>query len=450
MKLFSDAPTASRATPELRPNRRALMLGLTAGAVGFASAEACASTPDVPQAAAPQPAPSSPLTISFHGAHQAGIVTPQPVAGLIASFDVLVETREDLRQLCMDLTRQFRFLAEGGRPEEVEAGFPPVDNGVLGPTIQPERLTATLSFGASLFDDRFGLAPLKPRQLVAMPEFGNDALDEDQCHGDLAIQFCAETPEETIHALRSILKMTADRLVLNWKQEGFAATHGSRRGATGTGRNLLGFKDGTANADAGNETLMNEYVWVGAQSGEPAWAVNGSYQVVRLIRAYVEFWDRTPLGEQEAIFGRHKDTGAPLGSRAEFDPIDYGSDPAGKRIPLDAHIRLANPRTPSETARLLRRGFNYSNGMTKAGQLDMGLLFIAYQADLERGFASAQTRLTGEPLEEYIKPFGGGYFFAVPGVSTPQSFLGEPLFVAAQSLPPTTQPADAGTRPDKG
>jgi hypothetical protein len=38
----------------------------------------------------------------------------------------------------------------------------------------------------------------------------------------------------------------------------------------------------------------------------------------------------------------------------------------------------------------------------------MGLLFIAYQADLQAGFITVQKRLDGEPLEEYIKPIGGG------------------------------------------
>ncbi len=56
-----------------------------------------------------------------------------------------------------------------------------------------------------------------------------------------------------------------------------------------------------------------------------------------------------------------------------------------------------------------------------------GLLFICYQADLDNGFIAVQQRLSGEPLEEYIKPFGGGYFFALPGVSSKTDFLGQEL-----------------------
>ena len=70
----------------------------------------------------------------------------------------------------------------------------------------------------------------------------------------------------------------------------------------------------------------------------------------------------------------------------------------------------------------LRRGYNYSRGVTNAGQLDMGLLFVCFQADLAAGFLTIQARLNGERLEEYIKPVGGGYFFVLPGVQTKDDF----------------------------
>ena len=39
-----------------------------------------------------------------------------------------------------------------------------------------------------------------------------------------------------------------------------------------------------------------------------------------------------------------------------------------------------------------------------------------------------QNRLNGEPLEEYIKPVGGGYFYALPGYSdAPDDYLGRQL-----------------------
>ena len=171
-----------------------------------------------------------------------------------------------------------------------------------------------------------------------------------------------------------------------------------------------------------------------AGAGEPAWATGGSYQAVRIIRNFVERWDRTALGEQERIFGRTKNSGAPLDrpEGTEADLPDYAADPEGARTPMDSHIRLANPRTPDSARNLmLRRPFNYSNGVTKSGQLDQGLLFIAYQADLEAGFITVQRRLDGEPLEEYIKPVGGGYFFTLPGFSdAPDDFLGRQLIRA--------------------
>lgn len=93
----------------------------------------------------------------------------------------------------------------------------------------------------------------------------------------------------------------------------------------------------------------------------------------------------------------------------EHDEPDYTKDPDGKVIQLDAHIRLANPRTAETQSNLmLRRGYSYSLGVSNSGQLDMGLLFVCYQSDLEKAFLTVQKRLNGEALEEYIKPIGGG------------------------------------------
>jgi deferrochelatase/peroxidase EfeB len=68
---------------------------------------------------------------------------------------------------------------------------------------------------------------------------------------------------------------------------------------------------------------MDEVVWVTADQGEPAWATGGSYQAARIIQFHVEFWDRTPLKEQQTIFGRDKHSGAPLGMQHEHDVPDY-------------------------------------------------------------------------------------------------------------------------------
>ncbi len=367
-------------------------------------------------------------TVSFYGIHQAGIITPAPATALIVSFDILAKNKQDLTRLFQGLTTRIEVLTKGGKVPHIDPKLPPVNSGVMGDQIFPDNLTVTAAVGASLFDDRFGLSKLKPVHLVNMPAFPNDALDADRCHGDLLLQFCSNTAETNIHALRDIIKNLPDLISLRWQLDGFLPPHTIKKPGESV-RNLLGFKDGTANVNATDDKLMDKLTWVQPKSAEPAWAAGGTYQVVRIIRNKVEFWDRTPLKEQQEIIGRDKYTGAPLGMKKEKDIPKYEQDPEGKTIFKTAHIRLANPRN-SDSGLILRRGFNYSRGYSKAGQLDMGLLFVCFQADLERGFIAVQTRLNGEPLEEYIKPVGGGYFFALPGVKDAGSYLGKTLIEA--------------------
>ena len=365
----------------------------------------------------------------FYGPHQAGIITPQQASMMLLAFDVLAENTADLQRMFRLLTERIAFLTTGGpAPAQENPLLPPMDSGILGADILPDNLTITVSVGASLFDSRYGLQARKPRKLQIMTRFPNDSLDAAYCHGDLLLQICANGRDTVIHAARDIIKYMPDLLAVRWRYEGFISAHAAASRGKETPVNLLGFKDGTANPQTSDPELIERVLWVAPASGESEWATGGSYQAVRLIRFHVEMWDRTPLHEQETIFGRNKTNGAPLGMQHEHDVPDYSQDPQGQIIPLDAHMRLANPRDAgSEQRLLLRRGYSYSGEVLASGQLDMGLLFVCYQRDLEKSFISVQQRLNGEPLEEYIRPFGGGYFFALPGVADNQHYLAQSL-----------------------
>jgi deferrochelatase/peroxidase EfeB len=417
-------PTEGRRTGVGR--RSFIQRALVAGAAGAAVGAGGVGGAGVARAADQEPVKerAEGHAVPFHGAHQAGILTPLQRHAVFTSFDVTARDRDELTELLKTVTERLRFLTGGGVPQPLGISAPLPDSGVLGPVVPADGLTATLAVGASLFDGRFGLAPQRPRRLRAMDVFPDDDVEDAWCHGDLLLQLCADHPDTVTHALRDIARHTRDAMQVRWRMEGFV----SPPRPSGAPRNLMGFKDGTANPDTGDARTMDQLVWVNPGSGEPSWTTGGSYQVVRLIRMMVEFWDRVSIHEQERMMGRARDTGAPLDGRRETDPPKYPQDPQGQVIPLDSHIRLANPRTPGTAdTRLLRRGYNYDRGVRDNGDLDTGLVFCCFQQDLDRQFVAVQNKLAGEPLVDYIRPYGGGYFFALPGVQDQSDWLGGTL-----------------------
>jgi len=235
----------------------------------------------------------------------------------------------------------------------------------------------------------------------------------------------------------------------------------------------------------------------------PAWTEDGSYLSFRRLAQDVAGFQQqlqklaTAQGLHidlmgAKLVGRYK-TGCPLEIRkfqtAPVSPTDpgltdpaladsdtlnnnfeFGDDPQGATCPLAAHIRKAYPRdeqtlpnaidseSDTQTHRLLRRGipFGGSFNAPKGGGANdpRGLLFLAYQTDLERQFEFVQSKWVnnanfppfpkgsqpgedpiisqsgqgpfelspGKPtiaVSHFVTTTGGEYFFA-PSISTLQ------------------------------
>jgi deferrochelatase/peroxidase EfeB len=380
--------------------------------------------------------PSSQLTsleqsllekVPFDGLHQSGIISSRPAQATYVALDSTAPNRATLFDTLQQINARARQLTQGTEVGVAEIDDPPPDSGILGAFDAPDSLTVNFAFGHTLFDDRYGISHLKPRQLIEMPGFAHDQIDPTRAGGDILIQIAAGQRDTVAHTYRELARLWAGQLTPRWILDGFTTAPRGPHPWNST-RNLFAFRDGTANPDNGNADLMNELIWVQPDRGEPDWAVDGTYVVVRTIRQHVEFWDRVGMLEQVQMIGRDRVTGAPLGGTHEFENPDYPSDPDGRRIPLDAHIRLANPRTP-QTARqrLYRRSFNYDRGVDEAGDIDCGLIFTAYNQDPERQFATVQRRLEAEPMTDYITPVGGGYFFAPRGARGVSDWVGAAL-----------------------
>jgi len=365
--------------------------------------------------------------VPFYGAHQAGIATPAQDRLAFGSLNVVSgASRADVRDLLRQWTQAAARMTAGQLVGEVtEPNAPPVDTGeAVGSPVS--RLTVTIGYGPSLFDDRFGLAARKPAALAVLPPLPNENLDPAASGGDLCVQACSDDPLVAFHAVRNLARIGMGVVEHNWLELGFGRTSTTST-AQQTPRNLLGFKDGTRNIKAEQAGLMNEHVWVAQETDQP-WLRGGSYLVARKIRMFVENWDRDYLRDQENVIGRAKTNGAPLSGGSEFTEPDFtvaGAD-GQAAIPADAHIRLASFEHNGGT-RILRRGYSYTDGVDpQTGTLVGGLFFIAYMKNPSQ-FIKLQTSLATDALNEYVHHVGSAVFACPPGVSPGQCW-GDGLF----------------------
>ena len=360
----------------------------------------------------------------YTGSHQAGIQTEPQRYCVYMTFDLVATTATDLQVLLARWSAAIAQLMQGkpvGSVDPTQTGAVPEDTGEAY-NLGPSSLTVTLGLGPAVFDHRFGLASKRPKLLAPLPALPSDQLQKGYSGGDLSLQACADDPQVAYHAIRNLARMGRGVANTRWTVMGFGRASAGKGQVTP--RNLLGFKDGTRNVKEAAD--FNDHVWV--TDGDVSWMRGGCYQVARKIQMNVEIWDADRVSDQQRVIGRTKSGGAPLSGSAEFDTPNFtDKDAAGDyKIPVRSHIALAAHEN-NNGVKILRRSYNYTDGISQFGQLDAGLLFIAYMDD-PASFIRLQTKLGGSDLlNEYIGHIGSG-IFAIPPAPTQGHYLGEALF----------------------
>ena len=384
-------------------------------------------------------------TYPFRGDHQAGITTPAQDNMFTAAFDVSTTDVGELKTLLSDWAVAAEQMTAGeligGQPSSNKQ-LPPKDTGEAW-GYKPNGLTITFGVGRGLFvdaegNDRFGLAAKMPAILKeGMPSFSGDQLHAAQSDGDLLIQSCSNDAQVCVHAIRNLTRIAFGTATLRWSQVGYGRTSSTSVDQE-TPRNLFGFKDGTNNIKAEDPAdQLNEHLWV--QPGDDAaasWMAGGTYYVARRIRMLAEVWDRLRLIEQEQTMGRDKRYGAPLSianptkSSEEFTTVDYAAkdDKGETLVPADAHIAVVSPEQ-NQGRRMLRRGYNYTDGSDSLGLLQTGLFFIAFVRDPRTNFYPILDRMTkNDALQEYLKHEAAALFAIPPGIKKDDTMVAASLF----------------------
>ena len=354
------------------------------------------------------------LKSNFNGKHQAGIEQRAQAHANFIGLDLKPGiTRDDVLRWMVLLTDDITRLCSG---EPVLAD--PEPDVMIGAA----NLTVTVGFGPTLFK-KLGLEAQLPDGFAELPSFKIDKLRDEFSGGDVLVQVGADDLLILSHATRALLRDSEAFGQVRWQQAGFTNAVGSNPEGK-TQRNLMGQGDGTDNAEFGSPTFANQ-VWI---KDGPAWAVGGTQLALRRIQMNLNTWDILGRTDKEEVIGRHLDTGAPLGKAHEFDPIDFDAKKENglQVIPPFAHIRRAAASKPGE--QFFRRPFNYQVVGATPSELDSGLLWTAYAADLTKQYLPVQQRLADfDLLNKWTTPIGSAVFAIARGFE-PGEVLAEELF----------------------
>jgi deferrochelatase/peroxidase EfeB len=362
---------------------------------------------------------------------------------------------------------------------DANPAIPSADTGELGVQTGYDTtgLAITLGVSSSGFS-RLGVSGANlPQDLIPINWGAFSDSPANSAEGDIVLQIGADSSYIVEHVLRRIEHTLTASFTITWAIAGEQRNGGDHGGplTADSARSLNGFHDGLSNLDPSdpNDQLLIFAGQNGApalptppgpgpqpapqpgqpgynQSGqpepsfptlrqppttpEPAWAKDGTYMVIRASVINVCSWDQLPLSQQQEEIVRFKYSGATLDNPNEpahrHDPPAFATTPGNTAVPLNSHIRRANPRAQTSDAlrRFFRRGYPLMVGST-TGSLQRGLLFVAFARSistqvefvLQAWLKNPDFPQPGngiDPILQLDSVLCGGYYF-VPPVTDP-------------------------------
>ena len=362
-----------------------------------------------------------------------GLAGRVPAFGQLLSFDL---SRALSQAQARATAIAFLTFLAGLADQAATASYPRLDDsldpqstGAAGLDLRPASLEVVPGIGASLLE-ACGLTAQRPKALVDLPSFTTDRLEKALCGGDLMVQLAAEDPLKLAGAVQAVVSHArgplGGKVTLRWSRPGFRTTAAAATDLSTTSRNLMGHRDGTDNPKLGTPLWQTT-----VQARTPDWMDGGSYLVARQILIDLDTWFGHAEADRDRVIGRKTATGAALGDHRESQLVDLGArDHDGALvIPANAHIRLSSAQNVLG-ARIYRRSWNFDDGYVD-GARRAGLLFLAWQADIERGFLPIQRSLIRhhDALNAFTTHVGSAVF-AVPARNN-DDYVGQRLLEAS-------------------